>query len=436
MARLKIGAADAFSRNVVLEDADVHNEGELAIIGLDFGTAFTKAVVRFGGRDYAVEWDQAARLEGRDRYLMPTCFSEDESGRVVLGAKTATGWKTHQGIKMALLQATSPLDSAAVDVAILFVAQAIRHVQRWTREHATRASGAKIRWRLHLGLPSAVAEGPVQSLFLSIGSVGYTMAMASGPLRRSAISAGAAESIPQVAVLPELQAQLNAYHRSKQRQDDLHVMIDVGAGTLDCAYFLDHETEARGDVIAVLSCQVERLGAHYLLAALAGTEGERCDWSDGDSSLGNAAIAARTGDAFADVDVRRGRYRSLFEKVFENSYQGSYRCYRDGPVNRKEQPLRVFMCGGGSRIEGVRQIVEKSLQEQFIKLGRVSGFRLSELPRPDAGSFVYDSDSYDRMSVAHGLCETKINLGTIYWDTNGEPVVSKAPDVRDRDEDR
>ena len=79
MARLRIGAADAFSRNLALDVADVHNQGELAIIGLDFGTAFTKAVVRFGGRDYAVEWDQVARLEGGDKYLMPTCFSEDES---------------------------------------------------------------------------------------------------------------------------------------------------------------------------------------------------------------------------------------------------------------------------------------------------------------------------------------------------------------------
>ena len=95
--------------------------------------------------------------------------------------------------------------------------------------------------------------------------------------------------------------------------------------------------------------------------------------------------------------------------------------------------LEMTGCCGSATF---RQIVEKSLQEQFIKLGRVSGFRLTELPRPDAGSFVYDSDDYDRMSVAHGLCEMKISLGTIYWDTDGEPVISKAPDVRDRDEDR
>ena len=438
VGRLKIGAAEAFSRDVALDVADPDNEGELAIIGLDFGTAFTKAVVRFGGRDYAVEWGRVARLEGRDKYLMPTCFSEDESGRVVLGAKTAGGWKTHQGIKMALLQATnaeSP-DPASVNAAILFVSQAMRYVQRWTRENATRARDTRMRWRLHMGLPSAVAEGPLQSLFLSIGSVGYRMAMAPGPLRRSSIAGFATQSIPQVAVLPELQAQLNVYHRSKQRQDDLHVLVDVGAGTLDCAFFLDHKTDARGDVIAVLGCRVERLGAHYLLAALAGTAGEKCEWRDGDSSLDNAAIAARTGDEPADIDGRRGKYRSRFEKVFEDSYQGAYRCYRNGPVNLKEQPLRVFMCGGGSRIEGVWRIVERNLQAQFVKHGRVNGFRLTELPCPDSGSFVYDGIDYDRMSVAHGLCETKINLGTIYWDIDGEPVVSRVRDARDRDEDR
>ena len=438
MARLRIGAADAFSRNLALDVADVHNQGELAIIGLDFGTAFTKAVVRFGGRDYAVEWDQVARLEGGDKYLMPTCFSEDESGRVVLGAKTASGWKTHQGIKMALLQG-AVLDNpspASIDAAILFVSQTMRYVQRWTRENATRARNAAIRWRLHLGLPSAVASGPLQALFQSIGSAGYQMAIAPGLLRRSSIPKFAVASIPQVAVLPELQAQLNAYHLSKQRQDDLHVLVDVGAGTLDCAFFLDHKAEARGDVIAVLGCRVEQLGAHYLLAALAGAAGEKCEWHDGDSSLDNAAIAVQTGEDPVDIDFRRRKYRVRFERAFEDSYQGAYRSYRKGPVNLKEQPLRVFMCGGGSRIEGIRKIVESNLQAQFVKNGRVSGFRLSELPCPDEGSFVYSGINYDRMSVAHGLCETKLSLGTIYWDMQDQPIVSSARDIRDRDEDR
>lgn len=438
VARLKIGAAEAFSRDAALDVADPDNEGEPAIIGLDFGTAFTKAVVRFGGRDYAVEWDRVARLEGRDKYLMPTCFSEHESGKVVLGAKTAGGWKTHQGIKMALLQATnadSP-DPGAVDAAILFVSQAMRYVQRWTRENATRARDTRIRWRLHLGLPSAVAEGPLQALFLSIGSAGYRMATGPGPLRRSSIAGVSAESVPQVVVLPELLAQLNVYHRSKQRQDDLHVLVDVGAGTLDCAFFLDHRTDARGDVISVLGCRVERLGAHYLLAALAGTAGEKCEWRDGDSSLDDAAIAARNGDEPSNIGVRREKYRGRFKKAFEDSYQAAHRCYRNGPVNQKEQPLRVFMCGGGSRIEGVWRIVERNLQAQFIKLDRVISFRLTDLPRPEAGSFVYEGVDYDRMSVAHGLCETRISLGTIHWDIDAEPIVPRALDARDRDEDR
>lgn len=438
VARLRIGAAEAFSRDIVLDIAEPDNEGELAVIGLDFGTAFTKAVVRFSGRDYAVAWDHVARLDGRDKYLMPTCFSENESGRVVLGAKTSGGWKTHQGIKMALLRMTNAdfPDPAAVDTAILFVAQAMRYVQRWTRENAARASSTRIRWRLHLGLPSAAAEGPLQSLFLSIGSVGYRMAIASGPLRRSSIAEYRVESIPQVTVLPELQAQLNVYHRSKQRQNDLHVLVDVGAGTLDCAFFLDHKTDAHGDVIAVMGCRVERLGSHYLLAAMAGIAGEKCEWSDGDSSLDNAAISARTGDGQADIGFRRGKYRSRFEKAFEESYREAYGRYRIGPVNLKEQPLRVFMCGGGSRIEWIWEIVEKNLQQQFVKHGRVSGFRPTELPRPDAGSFVYDGTAYDRMSVAHGLCESKINLGSIHWKIDGEPIVARIPDKKDRDEDR
>lgn len=72
---LRIAAAMSRPRDFaelapVVEDS----EGRLAILGLDFGTAFTKAVVRWSGRHYAVDWSYV--VEGEDHHLLASVFSE------------------------------------------------------------------------------------------------------------------------------------------------------------------------------------------------------------------------------------------------------------------------------------------------------------------------------------------------------------------------
>lgn len=65
---LRIVAAMSHPRGLVGLAPVVEDEGgRLAILGLDFGTAFTKAVVRWSGRHYAVDW--SGSVEGEDHNL-------------------------------------------------------------------------------------------------------------------------------------------------------------------------------------------------------------------------------------------------------------------------------------------------------------------------------------------------------------------------------
>src|SRR5690606_1171475 len=141
-----IKASRARSRAAVVDAPDPTTEGTLAVVGFDFGTAFTKAVVRFKGVDHAVDWREAVDLEGQDRYLLPTCFSEGPEGRILLGSHEASGWTVRNGIKMALLQPEEGGPSAMDrESAVMFVAAAFRYVQRWTRQHVPTAARAEIR---------------------------------------------------------------------------------------------------------------------------------------------------------------------------------------------------------------------------------------------------------------------------------------------------
>lgn len=434
LARLGIGWASAFSRDVSLDQPDPTQEGEQVVIGMDFGTAFTKSVVRFRERDHAANWDSAARID--DKYLMPTCFSEHESGALVLGAKTSPGWTVHRGIKMALLaRNTESIDPVAVDTAVLFIALATRHVQRWFRENVAQAREAAVRWRLHLGMPSTAVESNLSKLFEEIGQRAYRIAVAPSPIRRSSAALRSFETAKEVTVLPELQAQLAAYHRSKQRQEDLHVLIDVGAGTLDCVFFVDTVQDDK-DVIGVLGRRVENLGTHFLLAALVGVLGQNKNWDDADVSHEDDRIAHMTGDSPNNVACRRSDYKNKLTNAIYQTYLDSRKKYKTGPVNLKERPLRVFLCGGGVRIPWVRNHLQNGLQKEFERINRGWQFLVSDLPRPTSETLIYSGSQYDRMSVANGLCEMKRNLGAILWDADDEPPSRMSRNLKDRDEDR
>lgn len=408
----------------------------MAVVGLDFGTAFTKAVVRFKGVDHAVDWLDVAELEGEDRYLLPTCFSEHDDGRILLGSHEESGWQLRSGIKMALLKPNGGhVSSEALESAILFVAAAFRHVQWWTRQNVPTAARSEIRWRLHLGVPS-IAEDGMRGLFLDLGRRALRLAQSPGPLTRAAAAQVDSRETRGVAVIPELLAQMSAYHGSRQRQTDLHALLDFGAGTLDCVLFLDHQNQQDGDVVGLLDSSVQHLGIHRLLAALVGKRGEDLEWEDADSWRSDDEIAAVTGDEVRKVSDRRTDYRNCVTRMFYGAWNSSRMLYNLGPVHRHEQPLRVFLVGGGSRNPRVRKSVDWFLDRHFVRQNRMGSYVLTDLPKPTGEQFVYSADAYHRMAVAHGLCEMELNLG-VYRPAPGDgAVLTRVPEIRDRDEDR
>ncbi len=432
---LRIAAGMSRPRGVaVLAPVVEAKGGRLAILGLDFGTAFTKAVVRWSGRHYAVDWSDA--VEGEDHHLLASVFSEAPDGRCVLGVHQASGWLVREGIKLQLLSSEGAgIDRSMAD-AVIFIALAFRYVDGWLR-WTNREVEQGLRWRLHVGLPTKSWDSDVTTeTFKTVAQAARVLACMPAPVTRAA----ALEALqmtdqvdrPAVDVFPEFACQLYSYLLSPERREDLHALVDIGAGTLDVAYFNVFMKDGEA-LLPIFASEVDRLGAHYLIAALAGAE-NRHAWSDSACSLSDAEVGQRIECSPKDVCNRRSLYLSSVADVFNLATIAAKATYPTSPAFQRAENVRLFLCGGGSRIPSLQQRFER-IASEAASLLRIR-FQISELVRPH--DIVGNMQSgFDRLSVAYGLSQNAANIGGVMRSATLEPVLNRSTVEReDRDSSR
>jgi len=408
--------------------------GRLAILGLDFGTAFTKAVVRWSGHHYAVDWSDA--VEGEDHNLLASVFSEASDGRCVLGANESSGWSVREGIKLQLLSSGAMSVDGRMSDAVIFIALAFRYVDSWLRR-TSRDTDKGIRWRLHVGLPTKSWDSDATTeTFKTVAQAARVLACMPGPVTRAA----ALEALrmtdqvdrPAVDVFPEFACQLYSYLLSPQRREDLHALVDIGAGTLDVAYFNVFMKDGEA-LLPIFASEVDRLGAHYLIAAISGTAG-RPGWTDGDSSLSDEEVALRLNCAPSDVCGRRSLYLSSVAEVFNGATLMAKRTYPTSPAFHRSENVRLFLCGGGSRIPSLKKRFER-IAEEAAKVMNIH-FQVSELVEPHDVVGRLNS-GFDRLSVAYGLSQNAANIGGVMRSSSLERISGREVVMEvDRDADR
>ena len=409
-------------------------DGRLAILGLDFGTAFTKAVVRWAGRHYAVDWSDA--VEGEDRHLLASVFSEGPDGCCVLGAHEASGWSVSEGIKLQLLSSKGTSIHGRMADAVIFIALAFRYADGWLRRISRDVENG-VRWRLHVGLPTKSWDSDATTeTFKTVAQAARVLACMPKPVTRTA----ALEALrmtdqvdrPAVDVFPEFACQLYSYLLSPERGEDLHALVDIGAGTLDVAYFNVFMKEGEA-LLPIFASEVDRLGAHYLIAALSGAE-SRPAWTDGESSLSDEEVGRKLDCSPNDVGSRRSLYLSSVAEVFNLATRAAKTTYPTSPAFQMSEKVRLFLCGGGSRIPSLQKRFERIATEAENVLG--IKFLVSELvwPRDVVGRV---DSGFDRLSVAYGLSKNAANIGRVMRSATLEPIGARGDiDEADRDADR
>ena len=211
-------------------------------IGIDFGTSFSKMAIKLLDRTFMVDWTGLCSTE--NPYLLPTQGSELKSGDIVACAMPDPALSRH-GLKVPFLNETATENDHAWMAA--YLANLLRYARAWLAFHHGKVLGTiNPRWEVNLGLPAGswTEKRSLAKNFNNIGRCAWALSLEetisikrATELLRFNWSANLPERLEHLDVVPEFVAQVAAYMESSQRVEGIHLLVDIGGGTLDAACF-------------------------------------------------------------------------------------------------------------------------------------------------------------------------------------------------------
>lgn len=204
---------------------------------------------------------------------------------------------------------------------------------------------------------------------------------------RTSVSCDQNEST-RLFVFPEAVASFATYKESLSRQEGIHALIDIGAGTTDVSII-------------------------YLALPKTKTAGTQC-WSARSVPMGMGMIEDAIFDALGEANLdqetlqtllRSGKLDSLLtsglQRIWdatESTWSEAYGHY-PGQGRWSARRVRVFLAGGGAEFRPAQQVFSRSWKWK----NSWGPYPVEVLPTPDdfAGG---QSLPFHRLSVAYGLC--------------------------------
>lgn len=258
------------------------------VIGLDFGTSTSKVVIRMvdlpNAPAFAVDFGELAT--DQMPFLLPTQLWVASDGSCSL--KCVPGSRKVEGIKVELLDKPEGIDASQInypsrlgldpdEIGVAYLALVMRSARAWFLENQSEVARKfkGLIWSVNLGFPSdSTKEQAIDRRFARIGRAAWKVSLyGKATLERARVALAqvdANEEVPtdrdcDLDVVPEIVAASYGYAVSNQRQKGIHLMVDVGASTLDaCVFILD---ERKGDnLFTLLTADVKLLGTlnHFL----------------------------------------------------------------------------------------------------------------------------------------------------------------------------
>ncbi len=410
------------------------------VIGLDFGTAFTKVVLGEIRAHYAVPFGSYAMRD--NPYLLPSGITVvGERGECVLGEHVGSG--TWCGdLKMPIITRTMNPDAKAKAAA--FLALVFRYARDWfLATHERTYSGKHIVWLVNVGLPTdSYDDKELTGLYQQLAGAAWTVSVMPGPVSLARVRdyletiAIQHDRLPlairdrllapdMFACFPEFAVQLSGYVRSPRRQPDLHALIDIGAGTVDVTTFNVHHNADEDDLYPVMDQKVIAAGVNFLVRSRLERCGKPGGWRP--SPLENIpddrtfARKLRTSQKALRVADRKvlDHIGDTLREVLKYTKEHRY------PLSRHwETGVPTFLVGGGALLQSYRDRIQRfeSLRPPFL-------IRTLDLDTPeDLIAPNAPKSSYNRLSVAYGLSFSPDDIGEIRLksDTEDDPSVARA----------
>lgn len=448
---------------VELSDREGHRQDELSVqstagtnvrrrqvvIGLDFGTAYTKVVIRTDERRYAVAFDEFSVQE--NDYLLPSKVFEAASGEYRLG--TSPGDSVVGEIKMRLLRGDYSLDALVPMVA--YVALVLRHAAGWfLSTYRDLYDSDAIDWYVNVGLPTESHEiDQLHTAYRQVLESAWVVSIDERPITRVAVNEvlrkiqegvderkivnrALVDSLihkDSIALFPEFVAQVAGYVRSTRRQNGTHGLIDVGAGTVDATVFRVVTNAEGDDIHPILSKSTQPLGVEYLLEERLRSVGAEQDrvpvdvkyklLKGAEKDVAGLLNISTLELENIDASFRKRVIKQITDVIQEArelqlSLQAEGEHHYADPVWEGAMP--TFHCGGGAKHQFYRSVIKHfELQAPPSRLERRT------LPIPEDLTVPgLPRDAFDRLSVAYGLSYDADDLAEI---TRPKPPDSSGP---------
>lgn len=338
-------------------------------VGVDFGTSTTKAVIHERLGRTQRRW--APRIHGDEHY--PSVVVERGIG-VSFGPSDAEirGVRVHRSIKMLLRAAllegdeTRPLPGSKVPIAVAVWGYLVHVIQDLRATIATRFPGDRfevneIEW--HLGVP---LDRDQLALELGFRRVFYRALQASqrAPLDRLVTRDDLIRAYADFAdleppprhersdcfVFAEAAVAVNALRLiGKPLEDGKYLLCDVGAGTMDAAFFW-YGSKSREEPIQFYSTSCPTVAGDEFVRTVIDDlrAGEGRTWSADRARA--VAIERLHGGAFKGHEAI---FRGILQRMAEARLLAFGRARESGePLDRWES-VTGYLVGGGSRMPGV-----------------------------------------------------------------------------------
>lgn len=403
-------------------------------MGIDFGTSYTKVALRVRDKVLFVNWKGVRK--GKELYLLPGEISHFHDDRTRLGR--APGVSDVQGSLKSPFLALKSRPKIAYQSSTVFLAWVMRYARAWLyRYHPELIQGRTLAWTVNIGAATDPwSRCSIVSSYREVVTCAWQLSQVSGELTLNAAKEllrgrqCVPEGLDDVNVIPEFVAQILGYVKSPQRLDGLHLLVDVGAGTLDVAAFnIYRNPREQADRYPIFEGSVDSLGTHVLMGARLSTAvSDIVGWEDdGEVPTPEKLVELTDLDISAVKVIDHGFERIVAQKiasVLQRTRQKRYPGAREW-----KHGLRVFLAGGGSHCSIYRRSVLKAFESLGVKA------LLTDFPALDSLDQLKDSD-FHRLSVAYGLTYDADSIGTIVRPQDIEDIkpFSTVRERPDRDE--
>lgn len=409
------------------------------IVGLDFGTSCTKVIIRDHTikKTYAVPFGKLA-YDGHP-YLAPTKIFAENNGCLSL----ETGEFALSDLKIKLLGSAeqnvfsndeTAIKASALEICAGYLALVLGEVVSWFLNiHEDVYRNTYLIWQLNIGMPSRSYDDKEQCKTFRLLALAAWRTMAEkkpvtieGVREAIAISRQdirqpenhtVGEMHPDYAqIVPEVIAESVGYAGSNLRREGTHLLVDVGAGTLDVAMFILHTKDGE-DQYALLTAEVKQFGAYSLHrqrvidveAYVKEQMGKILAVNDGISPLPPLASYKPVpidGEGLRKID---NKFRSQCVTLVSSVIHETKTC-RNPLAQTWETKLPVLLCGGGCRI---------GLYDEAVKLaGKLTipkaDLDFIDLPKPEnLEAEELSPGSFHRLAVAYGLSTRYDLIGSV-----------------------